>query len=180
MLGLHTTYYQRVRMELDLSGRHFDPKLPDDYFFIPWDEALLFMHAEVHHRSFSDCVDAELFPSFRERNGCYFLLREIRAKPGFLPGATWLIASAAGCCASIQCVAEDGAGSIQNVGVLPGYRGLGLGRALLEQALLSFQTSGLRRAVLEVTGENQPAVELYRSLGFVPVSHSLRAVTSWD
>jgi ribosomal protein S18 acetylase RimI-like enzyme len=174
-----TVYYQRIRMELRLHGRNFAPQLPDSYFFVPWDDQLLGIHAEVHHQAFADCIDAELFPSFRERAGCFYLLREIRAKPGFLPEACWLIASPSGFCASIQGVEEDRAGSIQNIGVLPAHRSLGLGKALMEQACLAFQRCGLPRAVLEVTGENSSAVHLYRRLGFVPIARSLRAVTSY-
>lgn len=174
-----TAYFQRIRMELRLQECQFTPQLPEDYFFVPWDDQLLGVHAEVHHQAFADCIDAELFPSFRERAGCFYLLREIRAKPGFMPDACWLIASPSGYCASIQCVEEDRAGSIQNIGVLPAHRSLGLGKALLEQAFLAFQRRGLQRAILEVTGENAPAVRLYQRLGFIPVAQSLRAVTSY-
>jgi ribosomal protein S18 acetylase RimI-like enzyme len=57
-------------------------------------------------------------------------------------------------------------GAIQNLGVVPEHRGRGLGRALVHQALIGFRDSGLDRAYLEVTAENQGAVVLYRSLGF--------------
>ncbi|HMP04052.1 MAG TPA: GNAT family N-acetyltransferase [Gemmatales bacterium] len=179
MLELKTTTYQRVRMELELRGRQFLPRLADEFFFIPWEESLLAIHAEVHYRAFSDCVDAELFPSFRERSGCYYLMRELRAKPGFLPTATWLVASAAGCCGGIQCADEGGVGMIQNVGVMPGYRSLGLGRALVEQALASLQAGGYLRGALEATQENERAIILYRRLGFRVISQTPRTVTQF-
>jgi len=95
------------------------------------------------------------------------LMREIRRKPGFLPGATWLIACPEGYVATVQGVMDHGPiGAIQNLGVIPSYRGIGLGRALVHRALAGFQEAGLGRAYLEVTAENNAAVQLYRSLGF--------------
>jgi ribosomal protein S18 acetylase RimI-like enzyme len=57
-------------------------------------------------------------------------------------------------------------GAIQNLGVVPEYRGYGLGRALVRRALDGFYQAGLRRAYLEVTAENTCAVRLYRAVGF--------------
>ncbi len=44
--------------------------------------------------------------------------------------------------------------------------GLGLGRALVRQALAGFRGAGVIRAYLEVTAENAGAVRLYREAGF--------------
>jgi ribosomal protein S18 acetylase RimI-like enzyme len=57
-------------------------------------------------------------------------------------------------------------GAIQNVGVIRPYRGMGLGMALVHRALEGFTEAGLRRAYLEVTAENEVAVQLYRNVGF--------------
>jgi GNAT superfamily N-acetyltransferase len=99
-------------------------------------------------------------------------MREIRKKPGFLPHATWLIARGRSpedlqWCGTIQGVAAaGGSGLIQNIGVVPGHRGLGLGSCLIEQALDGFRLHGLRTASLEVTADNCRAVRLYQRLGF--------------
>lgn len=160
------TYYKRFRMELSLIGFRPVP-LPAPFFWKPWDETLLDAHAEVKRQSFEGEVDAHVFPCLSSTQGCRRLMREIRRKPGFLPQATWLIASPAGYVATIQGVLDRSqAGAIQNVGVIPAYRGLGLGRALVGRALLGFQQAGATHAFLEVTAENVPAVRLYRSMGF--------------
>ena len=66
-------------------------------------------------------------------------MREIRRKPGFLAGATWLIACPEGYVGTVQGVMDRGPiGAIQNLGVVPAYRGLGLGRALVRRALEGF------------------------------------------
>jgi len=163
------TYYKRLRMEIDLDGHSptLAAALPGRFVWVPWEEALLADHAEVKFQCFRHEIDAYVFPCLGDRYGCQRLMREIRRKPGFLPGATWLIACPEGYVATVQGVMDLGPiGAIQNLGVIPSYRGIGLGRALVHRALAGFQEAGLRRAYLEVTAENNAAVQLYRSLGF--------------
>lgn len=161
------TYYKRFRMEVDLDGTVAPPVLPPDYFWVPWDESLIDQHAEVKYQSFRGEIDACVFPCLGDRYGCQRLMREIRRKPGFLPGATWMIAGPDGYVGTVQGVMDRGPiGAIQNVGVVPTYRGLGFGRALIRRALSGFHQAGLRRAYLEVTAENSSAVLLYRAVGF--------------
>ena len=153
-------------MEIDLDGLA-PPSLPAPYTWKPWDDSLIEAHAEVKFLCFREEIDAHVFPCFSELAGCRRLMREIRRKPGFLPAATWLIAAPAGYCATIQGVVDrDGVGAIQNVGVLPAYRGLGLGRRLVARSLMGFRDRGVSRVFLEVTAENAHAVRLYRSIGF--------------
>ena len=163
------TYYKRLRMEIDLPGSIAPPTLPYPLYWMPWGEPLLADHAEIKYLSFRSEIDAAVFPCLGDRYGCQRLMREIRRKPGFLPAATWLIAGPEGYVGTIQGVIDSGYGSlgaIQNVGVIPSHRGLGLGRALVHRALSGFAQEGLSRAYLEVTAENRAAVQLYQSLGF--------------
>jgi len=169
---VHSTYFKRFRMEADLAGLPAAAALPPGYRFVPWNEAVLDVHARTKFRAFRDELDALVFPCLGSLDGCRRLMREIRGKSGFLPAATWLIAcgqapEALQWCGTIQGVAERGGGAmIQNVGVVPGHRGLGLGRCLVERALAGFRMHGLRRASLEVTVDNARAVRLYQRLGF--------------
>jgi ribosomal protein S18 acetylase RimI-like enzyme len=161
------TYYKRFRMEIDLEGLAPAPDLPAPFTWVGWDESLVDRHAEVKFLSFRDEIDSAVFPCLGDRYGCQRLMREIRRKPGFLPGATWLIACPRGYVGTVQGVMDRGPiGAIQNLGVVPAYRGLGLGRALVRRALEGFRRAGLRRAYLEVTAENASAVRLYREVGF--------------
>ena len=59
---------------------------------------------------------------------------------------------------------------------MPEYRGLGIGRALLLKALDGFATAGATRAFLEVTACNEPAVRMYREVGFRSYKTIYRAV----
>jgi len=52
-------------------------------------------------------------------------------------------------------------------GVLPAYRGQGLGRAILMQTLAALPAAGMTRFALEVETDNVTAIRLYESAGFV-------------
>jgi len=52
------------------------------------------------------------------------------------------------------------------MGLAAGWRGRGLGRALLERALDEAARAGVTRVELEVFASNEPAVALYRASGF--------------
>jgi ribosomal protein S18 acetylase RimI-like enzyme len=161
------SYYKRFRMEIDLDVPRPPAVLPPTFRWVPWEEALLEQHATVKYRCFREEIDAHVFPCLGDLDGCRRLMREIRRKPGFLPGATWLVAGPTGPCGTIQGVIDRGPiGAIQNVGVVPEYRGKGLGQALLRRSLDGFHRAGLRRVYLEVTAENAGAVLLYRTVGF--------------
>ena len=173
------TYFKRYRMEVDLrrppTGAVGPAALPPGFRWVPWHDGLLDTHAEVKALSFLDETDSIIFPSLGSLAGCRELMWAIRGRPGFCPGATWLVAGPAadgawpanGCVATVQGVVDEhGFGAVQNVGVVPECRGRGIGRALVVKALAGFAAAGARRAFLEVTAQNGPAVRTYRGLGF--------------
>jgi ribosomal protein S18 acetylase RimI-like enzyme len=172
---MESTYFKRFRMEVDLrrdSPAVGPATLPPGYRFVPWNEALLDVHARTKFRSFRDEIDSVVFPCLGELDGCRRLMREIRNKRGFLPDATWLVAYGRGpegmlWCGTIQTVvATGGVGTIQNIGVVPSHRGLGLGTSLIQQAMAGLRCHAVVRGSLEVTAENSRAVRLYQRLGF--------------
>jgi ribosomal protein S18 acetylase RimI-like enzyme len=171
------TYFKRFRMELDLRGRDFSRvALPSRFRFVPWTRSLLEAHAEAKYSSFRAELDSSVFPCLGEFSGCLRLMEEIAGKGGFLPEATWLIREESvgdegePYCGTVQGVIDrNGMGAIQNLGILPQYRQMGLGSALMLQSLGGFQRAGLRRVFLEVTAQNSAAVRLYKRLGFAKV-----------
>ena len=117
-------------------------------------------------------MDANVFPSLATRAGCQRLMVDIARRSGFVPQATWLLeywpqeARRPEMCGTIQGVADDKVGAIQNVGITPAHRGHGLGTVLLWHSLAGFREAGMERVYLEVTAQNAGACRLYQRLGF--------------
>jgi ribosomal protein S18 acetylase RimI-like enzyme len=160
------SYFKRYKMEADLHELPL-PQLSADFAFAAWSYELIDAHAECLFGSFQHEIDSQVFPSLGDRQGSLCLMIELTRKRGFLREATWLLMGPTGPCGTVQGMRErPGVGSIQNIGILPGWRGRGLGEALLLQALHGFRQAGMGRAQLEVTAYNDTAIRLYRRLGF--------------
>jgi ribosomal protein S18 acetylase RimI-like enzyme len=77
-------------------------------------------------------------------------------------------------CVSFCWTLEHGGKSawLDELYVLPAYRGVGLGGALLQAALLRARASGCAAVDLEVDIGHRQAENLYRRVGFEPLSRS--------
>lgn len=168
------TYFRRYRLEMSLARALPPcPQLPPYYRLLPWNPDDLERHAEAKYQSFCGEIDAHVFPCLGDREGCRRLMEEITRRDNFVPAATWLIAyqppgqGRPDYCGTIQGLRDRrDYGAIQNLGVIPGHRGHGLGTILLTHALEGFRLAGLRRTCLEVTAQNTGAIRLYGRLGF--------------
>ena len=58
---------------------------------------------------------------------------------------------------------------INNLGTHPDFRRQGIGKALLEEAIIEGRLRGTRFCLLEVRVSNQAAISLYQTFGFNPV-----------
>jgi ribosomal protein S18 acetylase RimI-like enzyme len=67
-------------------------------------------------------------------------------------------------------------GGTLGMGVLPAFRGRGLGKLLMKACIAGGWESGLARIQLEVRADNQPAIRLYESQGFRREGIKLRAM----
>ncbi len=167
-------YVKRIRMRRTLAGWLPEATLPPGFHWEPWNDSLTDTHAGVKFLSFEDTIDAQLFPNLAGLTGCRLLMHCIRECEGFCPAASWLLMGCDGAIGTIQGIAEEGRGSIQNVGVLPAYRRRGFGAALVARALRGFHDAGVHTAFLEVTANNPNASRLYRRLGFKPYNSFYR------
>lgn len=61
-------------------------------------------------------------------------------------------------------------GHVVSVAVLEAHRGAGVGRALVEESLSGMKERGCSETYLEVRVSNEPAISLYRKLGFAVVT----------
>jgi ribosomal protein S18 acetylase RimI-like enzyme len=68
---------------------------------------------------------------------------------------------------------EAGKGRIPNIAVVPGARGSGLGRQLIEHALDYFRQVGMAFAVIETMAYNEVGNHLYPACGFVEVGRQV-------
>jgi ribosomal protein S18 acetylase RimI-like enzyme len=181
---MSVSYFKRFRMEIDLRRRSFAQFAPPPgYRLLAWRPDQLAEHAEAKYHSFRYEIDADVFSCLGDSEGCYRLMSEISDRDDFLPEATWLAAYVGDgfepveYCGTIQGVrAASRLGGIQNVGITPRHRRRGVGSALVAAALQGFQQVGLPRAYLEVTCQNEPAVRLYKQLGFQRTKTLYKAV----
>lgn len=173
--------YKRFRMEAALSTPQF-VSVPPGFTLVPYRSEWLEWHARMLFLSFVNEPDSQVFPVFQSEKACLDLMREMTLRGDFLNGVTWLLQrnSDGEFAGAIQGVcAGRGKGAIQNLGVLPQYRGQGVGSALLERALAGFHLLGLKKISLEVTANNHAAIRLYRRHGF-GISKTLFKTTDSD
>lgn len=69
-------------------------------------------------------------------------------------------------CSLVSPIPENGSAELVYIGLAPGARGRGLGRALLERSIADLHQRRIDRLVCAVDQRNAPAVKLYSDLGF--------------
>lgn len=161
-------------MQFDVHSQSIpESHASNDVTFAEWDEKLLALHGMCKWESFRREMDVNVFPCLGDREGCKKLMRDISQKDAFVPEATWLAIGkdsnpknllAVGTIQGLRTNATHGA--IQNIGVIPDFRGKGIGRELIRRSLIGFQSQGCRYVTLEVTVHNLGAIRLYESIGF--------------
>lgn len=129
-------------------------------------------HARVKFESFRNEIDANVFPCLARKDGCFQLMKDLAKRKDFVAEATWLAVRQQSNdrwlpIGTIQGLRSDTfAGAIQNLGIIPEFRGIGLGSVLVWHSLAGFAKLGCRQVSLEVTVQNSAAIRLYERLGF--------------
>ena len=168
------TYFKRYRMMIDTA--ELDPledAAASDVTMLMWRDDLVRAHARVKFEAFRHEIDATVFPCLGQADGCSKLMYDIRRRDNFVPEATYLAAIRSTTTAipipvgTIQGLRPNAIeGAIQNIGILPQYRGRGIGQLLLLHSLHGFAAAGCQQVSLEVTTQNAAAIRMYERFGF--------------
>lgn len=68
--------------------------------------------------------------------------------------------------------------SINNFGVLPSHMKKGIGTALMEALIETVKAKGIRYIYLEVRLSNEPAISLYKKVGFKQIAYRKKYYTN--
>jgi mycothiol synthase len=156
------------RFELAPSVDVAGPAFPSGFTVRPYADADLDAFVELANASFLDHPTPISFPRAA--------VAHVHGLPDFDPGHILLVASdgpAGPLVAWTETelnVGEDGArrGTIALIGVLPAWRGRGLGRELLRWGIDHLRAAGAETIDLAVEAANDRALGLYRRTGFEP------------
>ena len=97
--------------------------------------------------------------------------RQVMDKPGYDPQREILVVDRSGAVAAFTVIWFDRrnkVGLFEPVGTSPAFQRRGLARAMMCYALGQMRQAGMETAQVEHGIDNQPALALYRSLGFTP------------
>jgi mycothiol synthase len=149
-----------------LRTRPFDPtpSAGDRSAWIRANNRAFSLHPDQGHET-EATLDARLGEPWFDPAG--FLLVDDADRPGELAGSCWTKVHPA-------TADEPALGEIYVIGVDPSQQGSGLGAALVLAGLDHLAGLGLATALLFVEADNEPALALYRRLGFEP--HGRRRV----
>jgi mycothiol synthase len=154
------------RLELD-SGRH--DRLP----LLPGDIELT-RYSEIEILAYIDLINATFADHPTPMRVTLEQIEHIHAHKDFDPAAIALLRNRSAqlvgfCTTGIDDENGSLVGKIELVGVLRDYRGRGLGRFLLLWGIDRLRSMGIETIELNVDGENENALGLYRSVGFEAV-----------
>ncbi|MGH9414040.1 MAG: GNAT family N-acetyltransferase [Terriglobales bacterium] len=176
----HFAGFRRVFLELGL-GAAPGPAAEgtthlQDLRLEPWGGASYEEAARLIQHAYRDHVDSRINDQYRSFAGAIRFMHNI----AHYPGCGTFDASSSYIARSVRHGALEGmiltsrvkpdVAHVTQICVLPERQGQGLGRALLDRALASLRRQRLRAVTLTVTGENQGALALYRSVGFVDLN----------
>lgn len=149
-------------MERDLSEPIPAIELEEGFEFAPW--AMATDREEEEYLA----ADAEIWP---DTPIGLTRLRDFKSRPNW---QAFTIRREGALIASLMVCEEEGSGEIEEVFVREHWRKRGLARFLLAQGLAYIQSIGLPKAGLTVLTDNDSALSVYKSIGFLTVSEEIR------
>ena len=165
--------YARLFMVLPLAGSQIQEKpITPEVEIRRWTEQDYQATAGLITSAYARHLDSEINDQYRTLSGSLRFLNNIVRFPGcgtFDPESSfiaWNRRSRALAGVILCSRVRYDTGHVTQVCVLPEYRGLGLGKALLAASVRNLRQRKFSALSLTVTEANTPAVELYKRLGF--------------
>ncbi len=167
------TVVHRISMALDVDDRHLFSYVPTPGISVlpwsPWylEEACRIMYEE------SEPADRVLYPLFGSPGGARKLLLSIvQGRHGtFMPGLSAVCQSGGALVGFLLCAQlTDGSVLVLDIAVNKAHRRKGAGTKMLEYLLGKAAALGNPQIVLAVTAGNEPAIGLYKKMGFREVA----------
>jgi ribosomal protein S18 acetylase RimI-like enzyme len=164
--------FPRLFMGLPLNAKSYQVPLPNDVEIRRWAESDFQNAAHVITAAYMGHIDSEINDQYRTSGGSLRFLNNIVRFPGcgVFDTNSSLVAvkrSSGAMLGLLLCsrVRED-VGHVTQVCVIPEYRGLRLGEALMAGCSRDLQRRNFSELTLTVTAANKRAVDLYKRLGF--------------
>lgn len=168
---------QFIRMDLaDLSLAPEPRELPAGFELLTYEEDLLESWFDLLDAAFPECAP---FRAWRWREGVVedprfhregaFFVREVATGQLVATAYAWRESLDDPCLVRVEWV-----------GAHPRYRGLGLGRLVMERLLTFMREAGYATVTLDTEAFRIPAVGLYLSLGFTPSARSRYERRLWE
>ncbi len=155
-------------------GVEVDLPVPDELRLEPWDDLALIPAAELTANAYRDSLDREMSSHYSSSETCGEFLCGIVSRPG----CGSILREASFCLWERQThrlvgyvltsSISPGNGHIPQIAIAPDQQGKGLGKLLVRHAISVLAAIGHQSVSLSVTKDNQPAMSLYRLLGFQP------------
>lgn len=137
-----------------------------------WSESRQDDTARLIAAAYQGHIDSQINDQYRSATGARRFLMNIVQYPGcgtFFAPASYAATDITGRYlrgVSLASLVAADTGHITQVCVAPSDQGTGLGYELIRQSLVALAAHGCRMASLTVTASNQPALRLYRRMGF--------------
>jgi len=170
MRSLGFRRYGRSEMVLSADDRLRELGSPPEERLRPVELSDLPALARLHEKAYRNTFDRYLFLELTDETED--ALREVREIANgrwgeFYPEGSWVAEHGGAPVGAVLSVRGQAGALIADVMVDPGSRGRGVGRRVLTAAVRSMRANGGSRIYLNVTEGNEPALRLYRGLGFV-------------
>ena len=168
--------FERNFMYVDLRNAPLaEGRVRRPFYLERWSDHYQDSAAHLIAEAYAGHVDSQINDQYRSAAGARRFLFNIVQYPGcgifYRPASYAAMDASTGRLAgvSLASMLSPGSGHITQICVAPGWRGAGVGHALLRHSLLTMRDAGCASASLTVTASNEDAVALYRRMGFATV-----------